>query len=204
MNSAFSSPLCPLCLRPLCLLSPPPIHSSRASPATMVKEKTAALERTKKATTTGKAKERVSSRGGSSSRSRLPHGWVQGDWICSTITERDLTEMANKGLIPHGAARLPGNEWHPQPQEGECVLLATHVDRGFSLPSSAFFRGFLNFFGAQLHHFTPNTIVYLAAFISLCENFLGSWPHWVFSSIFSLGLSPQGALSEMRACSLGP
>ena len=54
--------------------------------------------------------------------------------------------MANEGLIPHGAARLPGKEWQPQPEEGECVLLATHVDRGFSLPPSIFFRGFLNFF----------------------------------------------------------
>ena len=66
------------------------------------------------------------------------------------------------------------------------VLLATHVDRGFSLPPHPFFRGFLNFFGAQLHHFTPNTIVYLAAFVSLCENFLGCRPHWgLFKHIFT-------------------
>ena len=180
------SPLCPLCLHPLCLLSPPPIHSSRASPATMVKEKTAALERAKKATATGKAKGRPSSRGGSSSRSRLPKGWVQGDWIRSTITETDLNDLANEGLIPHGSARLSGTECQPQPQEGECVLLATHVDRGFSLPPSIFFRGFLNFFGAQLHHFTPNSIAYLAAFMSMCENFLGCRPHWgLFKHIFT-------------------
>ena len=180
------SSLFPLCLRPLRLLSPPPIHSSRASPATMVKEKTAALERVKKATAAGKAKGRASSRGGSSSRSRLPKGWVQGDWIRSTITETDLNDLANEGLIPHGSARLPGTEWQPQPQEGECVLLATHVDRGFYLPPNLFFRGFLNFFGAQLHHFTPNSIVYLAAFISLCENFLGFRPHWgLFKHIFN-------------------
>ena len=172
------SPLYPLCLCPLCLLSPPPIHSSRASPATMVKEKTAALERVKKATATGKAKGRATSQGGSSSRSRLPQGWIQGDWIRSTITETDLNDLANEGLIPHGSARLPGTECQPQPQEGECVLLATHVDRGFSLPLSVFFRGFLNFFGAQLHHFTPNSIAHLAAFISMCENFLGCRPHW--------------------------
>ena len=180
------SPLCPLCLRPLCLLSPPPIHSSRASPATMVKEKMAALERAKKAMTTGKAKGRASSRGGSSSRSRLPKGWVQGDWIRSTITETDLNDLANEGLIPHGSARLPGTECQPQPQEGECVLLATHVGRGFSLPPSVFFRGFLNFFGAQLHHFTPNSIAYLVAFVSMCENFLGCQPHWgLFKHIFT-------------------
>ena len=94
--------------------------------------------------------------------------------------------MANEGLIPHGAARLPGKEWQPQPEEGECVLLATHVDRGFSLPPSVFFRGFLNFFGAQLHHFTPNSIAYLAAFVSMCEGFLGCRPHWgLFKHIFT-------------------
>ena len=51
-----------------------------------------------------------SSRGGSSSRSRLPKGWVQGDWIRSTITEKDLDDLDNEGLIPHGSARLPGDE----------------------------------------------------------------------------------------------
>ena len=146
----------------------------------------AAFECAKKATVTGKAKGRASSRGGSSSRSRLPKGLVQGDWIRSTITETDLKDLANEGLIPHGSARLPGTECQLQPQEGECVLLATHVDRGFSLPPHPFFRGFLNFFGAQLHHFTPNTIVYLAAFVSLCENFLGCRPHWgLFKHIFT-------------------
>ena len=146
----------------------------------------AALERAKKASASEKAKGRSTSRGGSSSRSRLPKGWVQGDWIQSTITEKDLLDMANEGLIPHGAARLPGKEWQPQPEEGECVLLATHVDRGFSLPPSIFFRGFLNFFGAQLHHFSPNTIIYLPAFVSMCENLLGCQPHWgLFKHIFT-------------------
>ena len=116
----------------------------RVSPATMVKEKTAALERAKKAT--AKAKGRATSRGGSSSRAGLPQGWIQGDWIRSTIRQEDLDDLADGGLIPHGSVRLPGKESEPQPQEGECVLLATHIDRGFSLPPHPFFRGSLNFF----------------------------------------------------------
>ena len=143
-----------------------------------------ALEHAKKATT--KAKGKRTSRGGSSSRSGLPPGWIQGDWIRSTISKDDLDDLVEGGLIPHKSARLPGNETEPQPREGECVLLATHVDRGFSLPPHPFFHGFLNFFGAQLHHFTPNTIVYLAAFVSMCENFLGCRPHWgLFKHIFT-------------------
>ena len=82
------------------LLRPPTARrrcSVPASSATMVKEKTAALERAKKATATAKAKGRATSQGGSSSRSRLPQGWIQGDWIRSTITQKDLDDLANEG-----------------------------------------------------------------------------------------------------------
>src|SRR4051812_43535988 len=150
----------------------------------MVKEKTAALERAKKAT--AQAKARKFSRGGSSSRSALPKDWIQGDWMPSAIQQDDIDDLIDGGFIPHGSACLPGNEIEPQPREGECVLLTTHIDRGFSLPPHSFFRSFLNFFGAQLHHFTPNFIVYLAAFVSLCKNFLGCRPHWgLFKHIFT-------------------
>ena len=104
----------------------------------------------------------------------------------SVLRQEDLDDMVEGGVIPHEAAHLPGGEIEPQPRDGECVLLATHIDRGFSLPPHPFFRSFLNFFGAQLHHFTPNSIMYLAAFVSLCESFLGCRPHWgLFKHIFT-------------------
>ena len=102
----------------------------------MGKEKTAALERAKKATRAAKSKK---TNRGSSSRSGLPSGWIQGDWIRSTIRQDDIDDLAEEGLIPHGSARLPADETEPRPQEGECVLLTTHVDRGFSLPPHPFF-----------------------------------------------------------------
>ena len=96
-----------------------------------------ALERAKKAT--AKVKGKRTSRGGSSSRSGLPPGWIQGVWICSTISQDDIDDLVEGGLTPHESARLPGNETEPQPHEGECVLLATHVDRGFlCLPTLSF------------------------------------------------------------------
>ena len=150
----------------------------------MGREKTAALERAKKATARSKGK--ATSRGGSSSRTGLPKGWIQGDWIHSRITQEDLDDLAERGLIPYDSARLPGKESEPQPREGERVLLATHVDRGFSLPPHPFFRGFLNFFGAQLHHFTP-TQSFISPLSFLCVRI--SWVAGltgVFSSIFSL------------------
>ena len=74
----------------------------------MGKDKMAALERVKKAT--AKAKGKRTSRGGSSSRSGLPASWILGDWIRSAITQDDLDDLVEGGLIPHKSARLPGHE----------------------------------------------------------------------------------------------
>ena len=44
----------------------------------------------------------------------------------------------------------------------------------------------MNHFGAQLHHFPPNAIAHLSAFVVLCECFIGCPPHWgLFKHIFS-------------------
>ena len=86
----------------------------------MGKEKTVALERAKKAT--AKAKGKRTSRGGSSSRSGLPPGWIQGDWIRSTITQDDLDDLVEGGLISHKSARLPGNETDLQPRDRKSVV----------------------------------------------------------------------------------
>src|SRR4051812_13448809 len=68
-----------------------PLHSQRRRSAAMGKEKTAALERAKKAT--GAAKNKKMNRG-SSSCSGLPLGWIQGDWIRSSLWQEDLDDMA--------------------------------------------------------------------------------------------------------------
>ena len=76
----------------------------------MVKDKTAALERVKMAM--GAANGKKTNRR-SSSRSRLPSGWIQGDWIRSLIQQEDLDELAESGLIVHKAAWLPKGETEP-------------------------------------------------------------------------------------------
>nr|XP_020201426.1 nucleolin-like [Aegilops tauschii subsp. strangulata] len=83
----------------------------------MGKEKTVALEHVKKAT--AKAKGKKTSRGGSSSRSAMPRGWIQGDSIRSTIRQDDIDELAEGGLIRHESAQLPEDETEPRPQEEE-------------------------------------------------------------------------------------
>ena len=78
----------------------------------MVKDKSAVLERTKKSTVAAKGKKQNR---GSSSHAGLPPGWIQGDWIRSSLRQEDLVELAESGLIAKGAARLPEGEMSPQP-----------------------------------------------------------------------------------------
>src|SRR5216117_2284080 len=104
----------------------------------MVKDKTAKLEKEKKAARGRKA---------SSSRAVLPPGWIQGDWIPPTTMLDYIHGLVVDGLIRDGTWRLPEEgEVEPAPRPGERVLLTMHVERGFSMPPHPFFRGFLNFF----------------------------------------------------------
>ena len=66
----------------------------------MVKDKSAVMERSKKAAS---GKGRRAGRVGSSSRFGLPAGWIQGDWIRSTVVVEDLEDLEEEGLIAGGS-----------------------------------------------------------------------------------------------------
>ena len=69
----------------------------------------------------------------------LPVGWIQGDFLPSTVTENDVLELLEHGMVVKKSWRLPEGETEPAPKEGECVLLLSHVFRGFSWPPHPFF-----------------------------------------------------------------
>jgi hypothetical protein len=67
--------------------------------------------------------------------------------------------------------------------------------RGLSLPAHEFLRGLLFVYGVQLHQLTPNSILHIACFVTLCESFLGIESHFLlWRSIFRL--RPNVALSR--------
>jgi hypothetical protein len=50
-------------------------------------------------------------------------------------------------------------------------------------------------YGVQLHQLTPNLIIHIACFITLCESFLGIEPHFLlWKSLF--WLRPSVALTK--------
>jgi hypothetical protein len=65
-----------------------------------------------------------------------------------------------------------------------------------SLPAHEFLRGLLFVYGVQLHQLTPNSLLHITCFITLCEAFLGIDPHWVLWK-FLFCLRPSGSLAEI-------
>jgi hypothetical protein len=64
----------------------------------------------------------------------------------------------------------------PAPNSTEIVMLKSHMERGLSMPPSSFFMNLLKFYGLQLHHIAPNSLVSMAGYAALCEGFLGIHP----------------------------
>ncbi|KAK1653474.1 hypothetical protein QYE76_071279 [Lolium multiflorum] len=107
------------------------------------------------------------------------------DWTASSISKRDEKKLRKLGLISS--------------DESDFVDLAQE-----------FLRCLLFSYGIQLWQLTPNSILHLAIFISVCEAFLGIDPHWgLLQKIFyvkrhSGGEGPHGHGPRLRGCPSPP
>ena len=103
-----------------------------------------------------------------------------GDWDGSSLHANHIDFLRKTRRLPgkdQVRVRLaPEKEITPAPEEGERVVFRSHFLRGFGLPLSAFFRSWLDFYQLQPHHLTPNAVVLLSAFVTLCEGYLGVLP----------------------------
>ena len=136
------------------------------------------------ATDAAKGKKTVA---GTSASAALKKG--SGDWAKSTIKDAHLVKFREQGYLPPAeqlAVRAPSpKEVLPEPRANERVCFAEFLPRGFSLPLHDFVRGLLFAYGVQIHDLTPNGIMHIACFITLCECFLGVAPSWaLWKAIF--------------------
>jgi hypothetical protein len=74
-------------------------------------------------------------------------------------------------------------------------MFLAFILHGLSLPAQEFLCGLLFVYGLQLHQLTPNSILHIACFITLCESFLGIDPHWVLWK-FIFRLCPSVSLAK--------
>ena len=103
-----------------------------------------------------------------------------------------------EGLIYRGLLRartsaeewlLPGDEDSSSPPDGYMVSFTHFYERGLTTPTHKFLRELLRFYKIELQHLNPNGIQHMAAFIALCEGFLGISPHfdlWRYFFVVSL------------------
>ncbi|KAK1679802.1 hypothetical protein QYE76_040650 [Lolium multiflorum] len=110
------------------------------------------------------------------------------EWERSKVTNQDVNLLKRLGLMKkEDAIRFPSEESYPNPPMEYRVSFVDHLIRGLSTPIHDFLRGLLFVYGIQLHQLTPNSILHISIFITLCECFLGITPNWIlWKRIFCL------------------
>src|SRR3954463_2623407 len=123
------------------------------------------------------------------SSSSCPSSPIPGDWESCSIPRSELVSLQAKGFLPQaymvsvraGLATYQGGkqaENSPSPSKGERVCLVPYLIRGLGFPIHPFLHGLLEFYGLQLHNFTPASILHIAGYVALCELFLGCQAHF--------------------------
>jgi hypothetical protein len=87
--------------------------------------------------------------------------------------------MRRLGLISNNEKDIcfPGEESRPKPPAGFVVMFDAFLYRGISLLAHEFLRCLLFSYDIQLWQLTPDSILHLAIFITICEAFLVIDPH---------------------------
>jgi hypothetical protein len=79
----------------------------------------------------------------------------------------------------------------PYPGGGYVVECSAFYERGFGAPPHRFLYLLLQFYGLELHHFTPSGNLHIAAFITLYEAYMGIEPHFnLWNYFFRVWLRP--------------
>ena len=58
------------------------------------------------------------------------------------------------------------------------MCFVPYLLRGVGFPIHPFLQGLLEYYGPQLHNFTPASILHIAGYVALCELFLGCEAHF--------------------------
>ena len=101
---------------------------------------------------------------------------MTGRWERSAFGAADLDALVADDMVVDGATRIPGDEDIPVPRPDERVCFQSFFPRGFLLSTHPFVPGLLFAYQLQLHDLTPNGILHIACFITLCGGFLGIYP----------------------------
>jgi hypothetical protein len=104
---------------------------------------------------------------------------AEQDWTPSTIMLDHLQKLMKHGFMVATkleACHVPEDPAFPTPAKGYVVSFMAFYERGFSMPLHRFLYSLLWYYNLQLHHLTPSGVLHIAAFMTLCEAYLGIDP----------------------------
>lgn len=116
-------------------------------------------------------------------------------WFPSAASDVEIQRLKVEGSFPLDLRYQipPKGEVPSAPVTDECVVHQDFFDRGLGFPLHPFVRGLLLFFGSQLHHLSPIEILHIANFITICECYLGTPPHFeLFRHLFCIRVQMNG------------
>jgi hypothetical protein len=126
----------------------------------------------------GRAEEEEQDDGAEAEEEQIPQN-LHGYWVKCHVRDAHVQALENEGTV----APQVESHWRTDfkalvlaPNSTKIVMLKSHVERGLSMPPSPFFTNLLKFYGLQLHHIAPNSLVSVAGYAALCEGFLGIRP----------------------------
>jgi hypothetical protein len=110
-----------------------------------------------------------------------PRSMVEQDWAPSTVTPGHLQKLLKQGFMMAAelmACLVPEDPVFPAPVEGYVVSFMAFYEWGFGTPSHRLLHSLLRYYGLELHHLTPLGVLHIAAFMTLCEAYLGIDPEF--------------------------
>ncbi|XBI10225.1 hypothetical protein VPH35_137549 [Triticum aestivum] len=132
---------------------------------------------------------------------KAPKAPITCNWVRSNVTDNTLDDFVKTGYLPKKEVmsyRAPDpSEERPQPRDGEVVIFADHMSRGFAPPGSKFFKDVLHFFDLRPQDIGPNSVSNICNFQVFCEVYLGEEPSLqLFRELFYL--------NRQNECADGP
>jgi hypothetical protein len=108
-------------------------------------------------------------------------------------------------LVKHGfmsaveleACRVTEDPAFPTPTEGYMVSFTSFYAWGFGMRPHQFLGLLLRYYDLELHHLTPLGVLHIAAFVTLCEVYLGINPDLDMWKYFFHARHPQDPKAEL-------
>jgi hypothetical protein len=107
------------------------------------------------------------------------HGGVE--MACAGGHARAHAKSCKLGVYDSGGTSYlscSSGSYVPVPVAGYVVACSPFYERGFGAHPHQFLHLLLQYYGFEQHHLTPLEVLHIAAFVTLCEAYIGIEPHF--------------------------